>query len=343
MASTYTWNGGSSRWNNGLNWTDVTDPGAGTAPMAGDTATISGGTNGLGIDLVEGPGAAALLTTTGDIGFTGSLTLGTLDVNGFSYVLIQSGAVVNAGSLALASTIQIEGGTLDVGSMTLGGGLALYDGALLHVDTVASVLNGTIRLDATSSAEFGTAGLGTAGTLAIDPGVTVSLGLLSGAVLDDGVLLATQNMTVLGNVGGTGLLSFGTSGYITITLAADVGAGIGIAFNGPTQTLQIGAYGTTARSFAIAAPISGFGAGDQIADISAAVTGASYTATSPGVGTLAFTGADGSVVQSLTLLGDYTHDTFAFIPQVGLGGIVGLAATTALPTPHGRTASARAT
>ena len=336
MASTYTWNGGSGRWDNGLDWTDTATSGTGTAPGPADTATIGGDTAYPGFDLVDGPGAAALLTTTYDVAFDGDFTFGTWDANGYYDTLIEPGAVVTVGTLVLASYIELAAGTLDVGTLTLSGGITLDNGALLEIASLAATpaggYVGAIILDATSSAEIGGAGIGTPGTLAIDPGVTAALGA-AGALLDDGVLVDTQDTTLEGPVTGTGQITFGTTStygeYLFLT--ATVGAGVSIAFTGAGQTIEIGAYNGPA--IAISAPISGFAAGDAITTDLAAVIGASYTATGAGVGTLAFTGTGGAVLESLTLLGDYTGDTFVFTPEAGDGGVVELGATSVLPTP----------
>ncbi len=312
MASTYTWKAGSGLWGDGADWTDVTVPGDGTAPGPGDTATIAGPTT--GVDVVYGPGSAATLTTTGSVAFAGAVTVGHLATtfgHTFGQTDFVAGSTVVAASSDLTGVVQVSG----PGASFDGGAVSLGAQALIVQDhgsfRAASLLGkaGQIALivvDATASAEIGGGMLATAGTLAIDAGATLSMsGTINAAILDDGTLETTGNLTLGGIVTGTGQMLI--EGQFSSLTMGVVGAGLTIGFGGADQTLvQLGSDHAT---------ITGFAVGDRIQTGAVAADAAVYTFGGNGLGTLVLT-SGGVAVETIVLAGDYTGATFLVVPGV---------------------------
>ncbi|MDE2576894.1 MAG: Hint domain-containing protein [Rhodospirillales bacterium] len=336
MASSYSWTAGSGLWGAAANWADLTTPGAGTAPGSGDIATIAGPAYpSLAFDLLFGPANAATLTATGDVAFAGAANFGSLSATGGADLAILAGASLAAGSAILADVAQISGPGAQLavaGTLTLAGAaLALFDHASLQVQglTVSAGGYGSIALDATATAEIGGGSLASAGTLAIDAGTTVTYdGQIHAPILDQGTLIANGAVTLYGAVSGTGTLLI-QAAQSALTLDGSAGAGLTIGFTGPAEALTLPA----SIADAVGAGITGFQAGDVLVTRIPAITAAAYTATGANLGTLALS-ANGSVVETLSLAGNYTGAPFLVLPGApGSGEALVVLATNSASAP----------
>ena len=229
MASTYSWIGGSGLWSAGGNWADLTNPGAGTAPVSADTASIASAD---GFDEFFGAASAATLDASGDVAFAGDGAFGSFGASGFGEAEIVAGSSISAATATLGDTVQIAdpGAALAVsGALTLdGANINLFDHGSLRIGSLptgSSGHDGAIALDATSTAEIGTADIATAGTLAIDPGVTLDFGgSIYAPLLDQGSIVVTGFVNLYGPVSGTGDLVLGPAGA-SLGLNGGVGSG----------------------------------------------------------------------------------------------------------------------
>ncbi|MBN8896995.1 MAG: hypothetical protein J0H35_02220, partial [Rhodospirillales bacterium] len=131
MPATFTWSGNTNGlWSDPANWTDVTGAPmpAIAPPTAGDEVTLVGGSTSLRI--VNGPGAAETLALDGQVELAGSFSLGTLTQTG---VLGVVGSVV-AGAGSLGGFVEILGGGMMIGTLTVNGGtLAVDPGAWMEI------------------------------------------------------------------------------------------------------------------------------------------------------------------------------------------------------------------
>src|ERR1700722_2909754 len=178
MASTYSWTAGSGLWSNPSNWADLTNPGSGTAPGGTDSASIAVP---VGFDVVFGPASAASLDVSGDAAFAGGGAFGSFAAGGFADAEILAGSSVAAAGATLGDTVQIAGAGAALavtGALMLdAANVNLFDHGTLRAASLvigSASYDGAIAMDATSTAEIGTADIATPGTLAIDPTVTLT-------------------------------------------------------------------------------------------------------------------------------------------------------------------------
>ena len=217
MSSSFTWTSAQSgNWSAPANWTPSGIPGA----AGGDTATINATGANYTITYDETGETLNFLTInsgTATLSFNANdhLTINQGTTLAGTINLLNSGAILNAGTLATTSgsTINIgSGATLNDNGATVGGVILLNSGA---------TLNNT-------------------GTLTTAFGSTINMG--SGAILND-----TGAITVGGVVDMTGTTAFGaTNQSITLSGLIEATGGTGtVNFTGITGTGTLEANGAT--------------------------------------------------------------------------------------------------
>jgi hypothetical protein len=325
---------------------------AGSGMTAGSISVVQGSI------LVTGPGSSLSVSGLVGLGLSGVAPAG-----GVSYAFDALGSLVVSGGgvFAAASFTEVVGsigvdGTgsrfsvqtiLTLGLAGAGSSLAAANGGAVQADSVviqapatsnpgpAAVSTPSISVDAASAVEVGS-GIAAAGTITIDAGKSIASmtdAAITGAIVDNGVLSAAGgNLTLTGNLSGTGVLQIGHNGLVTMN--GTVGARNAIAFTDAAATLVIGTDPVTGLAYGIAAPVSGFQFGDSIV-FRTAVSSVAYSAYAANLGTLTLMNG-GLQVASLTLVGNYTAGSFVLSPTISGGGVV-----TILPpqTGSGGTAS----
>ena len=279
----------------------VPDSGVELQLNAGDTLTVTGNASFQSNLLAIAGGTLNLqggaLTVDGNLAFGfdvypnvnsitgGTLTAGSLttddsgtSISGGANVLI-TGNVTDSGA---GSSYQVSDSTFTVdGTFTSSNNLiGATSGSYVQLAGLAFGTSGiSLSADSTSSIEIGTAGDAAAGSITIDPGVTVTEAgtFTAPSIIDNGTLdlVANNKLTLSGVLSGSGQLNFGSNAVLTLSAVSNVSA--------PT--------------------IGGFNASDAI-DYNGTVTSASYN---NGVLTLY---DNTTPVANLTLSGDYTGDTF---------------------------------
>ena len=332
------------------------DPGAGAnISLAAGTTLTGAGSMAIvqGSILVNGAGASA--------SFAGPVTLGAAGVSpvaGYSYAFDSVGsiAIMNGGVFAVSNSLTALVGSVSVdgaGSrlnvqsvLTLGlaastgygagslivtngggvraGNIVIQAPATSHAGTAATY-PASVLVDGFSSIEVGS-GVAAIGTITIDTGssvtVTTDAGIV-GNIVDNGVLSeAGGNLTLTGNLSGTGVLLIGRNG--TVTMNGNIAASDRIAFADPTASLIVGTNAASQTPFSIGATISGFQLGDSIV-FGVAANSVSYTATATNLGLLTLFNA-GTAVANLVFLGNYTPGGFVLSPTTSGGGSIGLLA-----------------
>lgn len=317
MPATFTWSGNTNGlWSDPANWTDVTGApmSAVSPPTAGDEVTLVGGSTSLRI--VNGPGAAETLALDGQVELAGSFSLGTLTQTG---VLGVVGSVV-AGAGSLGGFVEILGGGMMIGTLTVNGGtLAVDPGAWMEIGSdgtadgsdalvvdfnssltglaatlnIATVLNrGVIAGSFTAGSELGGLNAG------------VISGISVGAIQNDGTIMTGDGQSIVAHdVSGSGTLAVSSGGTLEIGSAVTNS----LAFAGDTGTLVIDA---DAFDDGDLLSVQGFLGGDIIR-IAGGVTDARYVADGWGHGTLTATTALGSV--AIELAGVYDMDPTALV------------------------------
>jgi len=339
----FRWISRTGTWSFPANWDDLstgTNP-ASVAPAAADDATIDAGT----LFVANGPGAAADLTTTGDLGVHGSFTIGgALSAQGTLALLPASS--LSVGSIALSGSLLVLGGTgttlTDAGSIAgivpnlANPTFVAVNHATMQVLAPTGPLNLTGETDATGSIEFGGAGVATPGEVTVDSGTTISDGSIGSDVVDNGTIAASgatpAGFTIDGNVTGTGQLRIAASGRMTLngtTVTPD------IVFAGAGGVLDLDTEFTSPPI--VTGTITGFDSTDVIPLDNYLADSAVWTPAGGG-GTLTL--ADGgTTVLALTLAGDYTGDTFYAVPTAvffAAGTRIVVAPTVAVsPAPTG--------
>ena len=184
-SDTYSWIGTSGDlWSSGANWADATIPKvpAGSQPGA-QTPVVIAGPTGSTFEVITGGGTAASIVQTGLVDLLGTYAIG--------------------GTLSIGTPETVSVTTSTSGSLTLGTGSVITDGAI-------ALNSGTIALAGTG------ASLTTSGS--------VTVGLASGYVLPNGTLYAYES-------GSAGLLSIGAgasfvaSGGVAVTSGSLVASG----------------------------------------------------------------------------------------------------------------------
>ena len=230
----------------------------------------------------------------------------------------------------------------------------------------------SFSLDSLSTAEIGTMGSATAGTLSVGAGATIlasgNASITAPAILDNGVIavtggtltLAGGTLTLAGAltspltsdmIHGTGTLLIGANGLLQ--LDGTVASTDTVSFAGTAAALEIGqgsTYDSLAGTLAYTglypenAAITGFAIGDSIAFDNTVLTAATYVATGTGVGTLELMNGT-TRVANLTLDGTYTGANFFISAATNGGAAVSILAPGALcflpgtfiRTPSGQT------
>jgi Ca2+-binding RTX toxin-like protein len=218
--------------------------------------------------------------------------------------------------------LQVKNGATFAGNMSLGSGLGL------HVDDQSTVCEGTISETGSSQVYVSSTingapetvqlpdaiVLGNNGTLTIsgDPGITVALtGAVSGAgtlltpgsnVAVDGTLQASGGTLSVGALSGTGTLMTAAGSDLVLQ---------GATSSSLTATIATGGTLTIATSLQqFRATIFGFAPGENLIVSANGVTGAEFTASSPGTGLLDL--LDGSQqVGQIALSGVQAGETFS--------------------------------
>ena len=326
----YTWTtstGGS--WSGAANWLDTTTGVVGAAaPDSGSSVTVNG-PSGASVQQIYGPGQANAALFLNSSVLNGTYAFGSLSIGNGSAVggvTLNSGAsasVAGAATLLDGALLLATGAQLAVGgTLTLGGSGAAQPYARLNVGDGATArlaglqllsgANDTVAVDGSGSLEIGAGGSAVGGAVVVDAGALVSgAGTMAagGTIVDYGTILASGGLLSLGRVGGGGGLAVasgaaldlegGTSGAISVTMAANSLLEFGHAMLAPSGT------------------ITGFAPGDTIIDRGDAVT-VSATKVSAGLWSLSL--LNGAQVQStLALAGNYDGDVFT-ATQNGAGG-----------------------
>ena len=316
---------------------------------SGATAALS---NGLAIGDASGEFffdyGSVSVASGATIAVTGTLdeSFGSIDVSGAGSALTVSSAAT------IGDYYEEDSDSLSVtsGGFVRFGGLSLQNNVSSQYSYEAFLPY--VYVDSTSTLEIGSAGSAAAGAITVDDGNSIlatTSATLSGNVVNKGTISETGGaLTVTGNVVDSGTISE-TGGALTIngslsgsgqvqigagaTLAMNgtAAAGTTIAFSGSDATLAIGAaftynYSTdTYTPYAISATLTGFTTGDAITLADTTLTSASYTQTATNTGTLSL--LDGTtLVETLTLAGNYTGRSFLPAPTTGAGSAIVLLA-----------------
>ena len=326
---------------------------AGYDPGAAATISVGAGTAmtlGGGLSIVQGgitvSGAGASVTVSGPVG---------LGVAGVPPTVGPQSAVDAAGSIAIGNggvfsvanalsetigSIRVDGtgsrlnvqGLLTIGLAAATGSLGASNGGAVQAGGLlvqapatsnpgsAGTFPAAISVDGSSSIEIGTA-IAAAGSITIDAGKSLASTTdvaITGNIVDNGILSeAGGNLTLAGNLSGTGLLQIGHNGSVTIN--GSVGAGNSIAFADATGTLVIGNSTLTNAPYSVGATISGFQLGDAL-QFAAAANSVSYFAASASTGIVTLLNG-GSAIATLSLIGNYNASSFVLSPTLS-GGIV---------------------
>ena len=308
------WVGTGGAWGDTANWIDVATslapaaaPGFGDAVLVGATATP--------LQVISGAGNAGILQINSSVAFSGIFNTVSLTVGAGTMLT----TAVTAGSTLTAQVARMEwrfavtgiGASFAVaGAYTMFGptGLEVTNGGKVTIGAIATQNTGSfsqsITVDALSSMEIGATGNAPQGFLTVDAGATLGAGTSVQARVNNNGTIANL-ATIDGDVTGTGHIILAPGGRLAITGAIAPGQTIDFAAGAETLTLAAGA-----------APglITGFAAGDLIAFAGASFDAAAYTPTGANLGTLALT-QRGTLVQSLTLQGNYAGQIFLANPS----------------------------
>lgn len=353
----YAWiAGGSGAWNQSANWQDVTTEAlpAGVAPGSMNLVAIDASQGSFSV--IAGPANAASLSLTGEVGLSGTITLGTLSVGqsaGTSFTaatldvlagttITAVGAGIADGAISVSGSAALLGvsGTLVLGgSAVLGVGLpiaslsATAGGAVQAASLVMGGGSGAIlTVDPTGSVEIGSAGHAAAGAVTVDAAATlVGNGQLNpfGSIVDNGIVLASGGTLSVGQVSGSGSLAIAAGA--ALELMATTGAPI--LLSGSTAS-----GGSTLAFTERAIPtgtLTGFVAGDVIDLGGSELTAAQFTPSGTG-GTLLLL-YNASVVARLALAGSFAGQRFLLGPDGSGGSQIILAAASGGGGPPGQT------
>ena len=281
-------------WTTATNWKDTT---TGTTPTtvpgSGNAVTIAGNPylqNNAAVQYttVAGNGAAASLTTNGNVLLNGTIAVtGLLSVapsaSGPSELALDAHAKLTAGSTSIKGTLSASAassatmtglGTLSGGTLLALGGSTIRLGGLIGNNS-----NNVIAVDATSIVKIGSPVTAAAGALTVQTGVTaVFTGSIFGSVAANGTLsVAGGGSLFIDMANGASSHPYSAAPTITGTagllLAEGSTLGIGVADSGP-----ISFAGPNASLVLAAIPtgtINGFAAGDRI-QVNKTVTGLAY-------------------------------------------------------------------
>ena len=274
-------------------YSDITLPGARINGIGSGTQTVTGGAFRL-FSLVTGGGTAGALTLTANLALEGAYAAASLlttasaaGTDDTTDILANSSLAV-AGNAIVQTNLQLTG----AGSSFTAGGTLLIGGGTSSAAEPQIILAGASHLRAAgitlegsgaqfalgsntvpdlavlgnSEVEIGGGTLATAGTLAIDPGATLTLAIfggeiVAGTIIDDGLITmrpspqgvqnnaSDSSITLSGNVTGTGTLQpYGTlliTGSLT-GLAVNAAANSDLTVDGAVSGLQSLAIGQSA-------------------------------------------------------------------------------------------------
>jgi T5SS/PEP-CTERM-associated repeat protein len=209
-----------------------------------------------------------------------------------------------AGDTAIdpSGTILVNTGTVAAADLSIGGSLtapqpgqgsvSVTAGALAQISDAIAVWSGsTLSVDATSSVDIGTSGLGIAGDILIENGHSlVGAGLIAAPVINDGTIealgsvasnaFAPGTLEIGGSITGAGVIDLATLGSI-VQLDGSVS---------PTQTINFGAASElilNAPGTSFNVPITNLNTGDRIEfNFGAGVTISNASVTAPGTVTV---------------------------------------------------------
>ena len=224
--------------------------------------------------------------------------------------------------------------TLGAGQAGLGAAAAnLYavsGGVVQAGGLVMDASSAALYMDADSSIEVGSLGGAVAGDLTVDAGAVLSgQGDANGygAVVNNGVILASGGSLLVGAVSGAGLLEIAAGAELVLNGA--VGAGQGVVFEGAQGTLGIATEFDEPTG-----TITGFVPGDAIDMVGSPISAATWVQSnsSGGVLTLWY---GGQVADVLNLAGNFSKSVFLTAGDGALGTLI----TVAPQTGGGGTAS----
>ena len=316
--------------------TSLTVNGALSLGIAPSTSFVAG------MPYYDGGEGSLSVTSGASVSVTGAITenyLSSIGVSGAGSSLTAGGTLTLGSSFGDYSLSVQSGGTVQVGGLLLN-----------NTSTVGSAPS--IEVDSTSVLEIGTTGGAAAGAITVDAGNTLTAtttAALYGNVVDNGTISESGGtLTVSGALSGSGQVLVGAnatlaagalSGSVSVQLGADAtfdlngtaAAGDTIAFTGNAATLTIGAASTynfstnsyTYTPYAVSAELSGFATGDGIIVDDTTLTNAVYSSTGANTGTLALF-AGSTAVETLSLAGNYTGQTFLIAPTTNSASAVTL-------------------
>jgi T5SS/PEP-CTERM-associated repeat protein len=325
--STWNWTGGTGASTLAANWALISGSGnASHIPLPGDVILEAIGVITDGLDALGGAGFATIsnlgtvaVTATGDgitLGGSPAFT-GGLAVSGTAAV-VSLGASTTGMIVGGAGTgfVNVQsGGSVLTPVMALGGGMAAPGGGTggftatgsshLEVTTALALWAGsTLSVDATSGVDIGGANTYAAGAATIENGASlIGDGTIAAAVVDNGVLAATNTGTLAASTGGDLVIAGPLDGTgqvsiepgATLQLGGTLGANLSVNFAaGTPETLILGSPSGTIATF-----ITNFAIGDKI-ELSNGliVTGATLGASNPNlltIGTRNTAGVAGSI------------------------------------------------
>ena len=275
----------------------------GGSVQAGDGITIGSSTNASGTILVSDPGSNLLAFNSLTVGASGSGML----------------TVRNGGSVQTYGDLILGGGAFSR-SGTATGTVAVDNGGFLQASGAFLWTGSTLSVDATSGVDVGYSGADAAGAITIDQYDTLGGdGLIAASVVDNGAILATNNLSsssggeleITGSVSGTGSMTIASGA--TLRIDGALGSGLSIMFSaGAPETLML-----PATAGPVPNVILGFAQGDTIEFSNNA------TQTFPTLTTLVnFNGTDGSEPVG-GLLADSLGDLYAttFFGGQAQGGV----------------------
>jgi hypothetical protein len=140
----YVWSGPlDGSWDDPSQWTDETadQTPAAVAPGSNDLVTINGPSNLT--QIVSGAGAAASLTTSGEVAFTGQITTGALTDGGSLTLSTGAGLTVSGDATLQGAQVTADGGSFSAGAVNL------QDGSL------TSEAGGSVQVGAITVSGFG--------------------------------------------------------------------------------------------------------------------------------------------------------------------------------------------
>ncbi|HEY6433851.1 MAG TPA: hypothetical protein VIZ17_17870 [Acetobacteraceae bacterium] len=246
---------------------DVTVVNAGTISGTGGVAVnLGGGVSRLVIDpgavfkgnvVAQGSGNTLELAAGAKVGSIKGLGSSFI---GFNIVALDPSANWTvSGSNGLGANSDVvtgPGGKLTVtGSVQAGSGLNLIG-------------SGTIAVGSAGAIEIGMAGGAKPGSITVDAGTTLTAsGTLKAAVVDNGSLVVADATTIAGNLTGAGAVTIDPG--VVLDVSGQVGLA-GIGFIGGSTTLELG------QPANVSGTLSGFGTGDNIDLLHAAMKSASF-------------------------------------------------------------------